>query len=80
MAMATETMTIRVARETHELLAKQARKRGLSLSSMLAELAHEAECQAAFESEREASRTDANNAMTITEQQEWEATLDDGID
>lgn len=78
--MATETATIRVARETRDLLAAQARERGVSLSSMLAELAREAERKAIFRAERDASRTDSGNASVRSEDREWAATLGDGVD
>jgi hypothetical protein len=78
--VATETATIRVARETRDLLAEQARERGVSLSSMLAELASEAEREAAFRSERNASLADAGDAGVSAEEREWESTLGDGVD
>ena len=39
--MATDTATIRVTRETRDLLARQASKRGVSLSAMLSDLAQD---------------------------------------
>lgn len=78
--MATETATIRVARETRDLLAAQARERGVSLSSMLAELAREAERGAIFRAEREAARADAGDPAVRAEEREWEAPLGDGVD
>ncbi len=77
--IATETATIRVSRETRDLLAAQARERGVSLSSMLAELVREADREAIFQAEREASRRDAREQSVRTEEREWEATLGDGI-
>jgi hypothetical protein len=73
--MAAATATIRVARETRDLLAEQARARGLYLSSMLAELARDA----ALCSEREASRADARGSDASAEEREWETTLADGL-
>ena len=78
--MASETATIRVARETRDLLAEEARRRGVSLASMLADLALEAEREAAFREEREASRTDAGRASAEAEEREWASALGDGID
>lgn len=78
--MATETTTIRVTRETRDLLAEQARERGVSLASMLEELAREAERESIFQSEREASHADAGDPAAPVEEREWEATLGDGID
>ncbi|MDQ3630354.1 MAG: hypothetical protein M3417_03570, partial [Actinomycetota bacterium] len=57
--MATETATIRVTRRTRDLLAEQARARGVSVASMLEQLAREAERELIFQSEREASHADA---------------------
>lgn len=78
--MAADTATIRVTRETRDLLAEQARQRGVSLSAMLAELAQEAEREEVFRSEREASRADAGEPAVGAEEREWEAALGDGID
>jgi len=77
--IATETATIRVSRETRDLLAAQARERGVSLSSMLAEWVREADREAIFQAEREASRRDAREQSVRAEEREWEATLGDGI-
>lgn len=78
--MATETATIRVTRQTRDLLAEQARERGVSLSSMLADLAREAERKAMLRSEREASRADAGKSAVAAEERDWETALGDGID
>lgn len=77
--VATETATIRVTRQTRDLLAAQARERGLSLSAMLTEQALEAEREAAFRTERDASRADRGNAHVAAEEREWGAALGDGI-
>lgn len=78
--MATETATIRVARETRDLLARQARERGISISSMLADLARQAEREAVFQAERDASRADASDTSAQAEERAWETALGDGID
>jgi hypothetical protein len=78
--MATDTATIRVTRETRDLLARQASERGLSLSAMLAELAHDVACEGIFRAERAATRADAGVASVETEDREWETALDDGLD
>lgn len=78
--MATETATIRVPRETRDLLAERARERGISLSAMLAELAHEVEREAIFRAEREASHADAASPEVGAEEHAWEGTLGDGVD
>lgn len=71
-AVPTDTATIRVTRETRDLLARQASERGLSLSAMLADLAREV----IFRAERAATRADA----VETEEPGWGMTLGDGID
>jgi uncharacterized protein (DUF1778 family) len=78
--MATPTATIRVTRETRDLLAREASERGVSLSAMLADLARDVAREAVFRSEREATRADAVNRDAMAEQRVWEATLGDGID
>lgn len=77
--MATETATIRVPRETRDLLAKQARERGLSLSTMLAELARGTERAEILRAERDATRADAGDTAVRAEEHDWEAVLDDGV-
>lgn len=79
-SMATETATIRVTRETHDLLAHQASERGVSLSAMLADLAHDVAREGIFRAERDATRADAGVAAVKAEDREWEATLGDGVD
>jgi uncharacterized protein (DUF1778 family) len=78
--MATETATIRVTRETHDLLTQQARERGISLSAMLADLARDAAHEAIFRAERDATRADASSSDVEAEEREWEAALGDGLD
>lgn len=77
--MAVETATIRVTRETRDLLAEQATERGVSLSAMLTELARDVAREAVFRSEREAVRRDAAERGVHREERDWEATLGDGI-
>lgn len=76
----TATATIRVPRETRDLLAACARHRGVSLSSLLTELARRIERADALRSEREASRADAGRRDIAAEERGWEAVLGDGID
>ncbi len=78
--MATGTATIRVARITRDRLAEQARARGVSLASLLAEVAREREAESIWRSEREASRVDAGNPDVTAEDRDWESSLADGID
>jgi hypothetical protein len=77
--MAAETATIRVTRETRDLLAEQARERGVSLAAMLSELARDVAREAVFRSEREAARRDAADRSVRREERDWEATLGDGV-
>lgn len=80
MAIMADTATIRVPQEIRDLLAEQARELGMSLSSMLAEVARKAQREAIFRAERDASRRDAATASVQAEEGEWEAALADGID
>ena len=76
----TQTSTIRVSRATRDLLAAQARERGVSLAALLSEIADERRREAIWRSERKASRIDAQSPVAMSEIQEWEATLEDGLD
>jgi antitoxin MazE7 len=78
--MAVDTATIRVTRETRDLLAAQARERGVSVSRMLEAFAHEAARDAALRSEREATRADASRPGALDEERLWESALGDGVD
>ncbi len=78
-SMAVDTATIRVTRETRDLLADQARERGMSLSAMLTELARDVAREAVFRSEREAARADVSSRDALREEREWEAVLGDGV-
>jgi hypothetical protein len=77
--MPTDTATIRVARNTRDLLAEQAQDRGVSLASLLAEIARERQTAAIWHSEREASRIDGENPDVADEDRAWEAVLADGF-
>lgn len=78
--MATETSTIRVTRATRDLLAEQARERGVSVAALLGEIAEERRRDAIWRSECEANRVDERNPDTQAELREWEGTLEDGLD
>jgi hypothetical protein len=78
--MAVETATIRVTRETRDLLAAQARERGISLAAMLEELARAAAREAMFRSERDAARKDAGDTGARDDERAWETALGDGVD
>jgi hypothetical protein len=78
--VAAETATIRVTRRTRDLLAGQARERGVSIAFLLAELARERETEAVWRSERRATRADSKNLAVTAEEHMWEAALADGLD
>lgn len=81
--MASPTTTIRIPRETRDRLAVLAKERGVSLPALLTAWAQrastEAEREAAYRSEREAAKADAENPEVLAEDRLWEATLGDGI-
>lgn len=78
--MATETATIRVTRRTRDQLAGQARRRGISLAVLLAEVAREQEAEAIWRSEQEASRLDVRSRAVTAEDRAWETVLADGVE
>jgi len=78
--MAAETATIRVKRETRDLLAQEAKQQGVSLSRMLSELAGGLARETTLRSERDASRADVGAGAAKAEEREWEAALGDGVD
>jgi hypothetical protein len=61
---------------TRDLLAQQARERGMSLSTMLERLAR----QAALLSERNATRADAADGDLHDDDRAWDVVLSDGLD
>lgn len=77
---ATETATIRVARSTRDRLAEQARARGVSLASLLADIARDLEAELIWRSERQASALDVESGDVDVEDRAWETTLADGLD
>jgi hypothetical protein len=77
--MQSDTATIRVRRETRDLLAEQARAEGVSLSSLLARFAQERQNAEIWSSERVADSADAANAGVQEEDSAWDTTLTDGI-
>jgi len=78
--MANQTSTIRVTRATRDLLAEQARERGVSVAALLGEVAEERRRDAIWRSEREAHRVDEQNQDMQAELRDWEGTLEDGLD
>ena len=77
--MQSDTATIRVRRETRDLLAGQASAAGVSLSSLLARFAREHQNADTWRSERVASKADAANAAAREEDDDWGTTLTDGL-
>jgi hypothetical protein len=78
--MSSDTATIRVTRETRDVLAKQARAEGVSLASLLARFARERQTASVWRSEREASRADLESASARQEHADWDVTSADGLD
>lgn len=78
--MSTPTTTIRVSVATRDRLARQARDRGVSISSLLAELATHAERRAIFAAERAAELAESHDATVQQEIADWDSTAGDGID
>lgn len=77
--MATETTTVRVSLRTRDRLAAQARERGVSISTLLEELAAGADREAIFRAEREATRAEAGNPAVREEAGDWADAAADGI-
>jgi len=77
--MFAHTTTIRVTRETRDLLARQAEARGISLSAMLARLARRETHEPIFRAERDAEMSDRKNPEVLTESREWDVASSDGI-
>lgn len=65
---------------TRDRLAAQARQRGVSMAALLAELAADAEREAAFRAERDATRSEAGPSGPRDEFDDWDATIGDGLD
>jgi predicted transcriptional regulator len=78
--MMSDTATIRVSRETRDLLGEIARAKGVSVSALVTEWALLIERREAFRSEREATLADAANPEAMAEQRLWETANEDGID
>ncbi len=69
-----------MTRATRDLLAEQARERGVSVAALLSEIAEERRREAIWRSEHEANRIDEQNPDTRAELREWAGTLEDGLD
>jgi len=78
--MATSTTTIRVTVGTRDRLAAQARQRGVSVSTLLTDLAAQAERHAIFQAERDAEQAEAGDTAARDEAQDWGDATGDGID
>lgn len=77
--MSTTTTTIRVTKATRDLLAEQARERGISLSALLSQIARAGEREAIFAAERAATLADSEKPDLLAEDAEWASTLGDGL-
>jgi hypothetical protein len=77
--MSTPTTTIRVPVQTRDRLAAQARERGVSIASLLTQLASRAEHEAIFRAERDATHAEATVQAVQDEEADWDHTADDGI-
>jgi hypothetical protein len=77
--MSTPTTTIRVSVQTRDLLAAQARERGVSIAALLTELAARAEHEAIFRAERDATRAEAALQPVRDENSDWDITISDGL-
>lgn len=77
--MSTPTTTIRVPVQTRDRLAAQARERGVSIATLLTELATRAEHEAIFRAERDATRAEAALRAARDENRDWDATVSDGL-
>lgn len=77
--MSTPTTTIRVSVQTRDRLAAQARERGVSIATLLTELATRAEQETIFRAERDATRAEAALRAARDENRDWDATVGDGL-
>ncbi|MCB0927850.1 MAG: antitoxin [Mycolicibacterium insubricum] len=77
--MSTKTTTVRVSVQTRDRLATQAQQRGTSIAALLTELAAQAEREAFFRAERDATRADLADSAGRAEYRAWDSTLGDGI-
>lgn len=77
--MPAKTSTIRVSRATRDMLAEQARERGMSVAAFVGQMAQERQRESIWRSERDATAADARNADARAELEEWEDTLGDGL-
>jgi predicted DNA-binding ribbon-helix-helix protein len=78
--MAQATATIRVPRPVRDSLARSARDRGMSVATLIADLAERLERDSMLRSEREATLRDAGSAVVAGEERDWEQALADGLD
>ncbi len=78
--MAQDTATIRVPRPVRDSLARSARDRGMSVATLIADLAERLERDSMLHSEREATLRDAGSAAVAGEERDWEQALADGLD
>jgi post-segregation antitoxin (ccd killing protein) len=77
--MTTESTTVRISLRTRDRLAAQARERGVSISTLLEELAAVADREAIFRAERESTRAEAGNRTLREVEGDWADATADGI-
>jgi hypothetical protein len=77
--MSTESTTVRISLRTRDRLAAQARERGVSISTLLEELAAVADREAIFRAERESTRAEAGNRTLREVEGDWADATADGI-
>jgi hypothetical protein len=65
--------------QTRDRPAAQARERGISISDLLTDLASEAERQAIFRAERDATHAEATAYTVREEDRDWEDTVGVGL-
>ena len=80
MAIMAPTATIRVDRHVHRTLTERAGQRGITVASLVAELAERERREAMIASELRAREADAANPDAQAELELWDQTLGDGID
>lgn len=74
------TTTIRVTRETRDLLSAQARAEGVSVTALVDRLARSNARAEIFREERRLWRIESNSSEITAEDAAWDETLADGID
>jgi len=74
------TTTIRVTARARDLLAAQARARGISVVALIDDLARRGQLEDVFRREREAWDAEARVEDVVAEEAAWDGAAADGID